>query len=56
VHGADTVTYAAQSSLASGRPGEVLQLLVPCFFDRDEVDRYIRNDRPRPGGVVGNDI
>jgi len=56
VDGADTVTYAAQSSLTNGTPGEVLHPLVPYFFDRDEVDRYIRNDRPWPGGDAGNDI
>jgi len=56
VHGADTVTYAAQSSLTNGTPGEVLHPLVPFFFDRHEVDRYIRNDRLWPGGDAGNDI
>ncbi len=56
VHGADTVTYAAQSSLTHGTPGEVLHPLVPFFFDCSEVDRYIRNDRPWPGEDAGNDI
>lgn len=50
VHGATSVTYAAQTSLDEDPSGErVEHPLVDQFFESFEGGHYVRNDRPWQG-------
>jgi heat shock protein HspQ len=50
VHGANTVTYAAETSLESDDNREpIIHPLLDVFFEAFTGDAYERNDHPWPG-------
>ena len=47
VHGTETVTYAAQTSLMNDDSGGIIEHpLVDAFFSKFTGDAYVRNNRP----------